>query len=271
MTVPPAWSAEIAAWTMHLRASATSESTIAIRGYQLSRAAVLAPCPRQVTGEQLVQWLGVRPWKPNTKRAYRATLRGFYGWGVMTSRFEVNPAVSLPRVKVPRARPRPAPEDVFWTAVAQADGWVRLALLLGGVCGLRRGEIACAQREDVTPTLLGPALCVVGKGGHERHVPLPPLVAEAIARCGPGWLFPSPARPGEHLTPAHLSKVVSSHLPGDLTTHSLRHRCGTVAYGRTHDLRAVQELLGHAKPETTAIYTEVPGSAIRSAVDAAAA
>lgn len=81
------------------------------------------------------------------------------------------------------------------------------------------------------------------------------------------WLFPSPQ--GGHLTAHHLGKVVSRWLPEGYTTHTLRHRAGTVAYARTHDLRAVQELLGHAKPETTAIYTEVAGSAIRAAMEAA--
>lgn len=53
--------------------------------------------------------------------------------------------------------------------------------------------------------------------------------------------------------------------------HTLRHRCATVAYAKTRDLRAVQELLGHAKPETTAIYTAVPDDAVRDAMRAAAA
>ena len=48
--------------------------------------------------------------------------------------------------------------------------------------------------------------------------------------------------------------------------HTLRHRFATTAYGVERDLRAVQELLGHSKPETTARYVAVPEGALRTAV-----
>lgn len=112
-------------------------------------------------------------------------------------------------------------------------------------------------------------LRVLGKGGHERMVPLPEQLVTEIQRRPQGYLFPSPR--GGHLTPHHLGKVVSANLPGELTTHTLRHRCATVAYAGTLDLRPVQELLGHAKPETTAIYTQTPNSAVRAAMMRAAA
>ena len=58
---------------------------------------------------------------------------------------------------------------------------------------------------------------------------------------------------------------------GGASTHSLRHRAATAAYAGTRDLRAVQELLGHSRPETTAGYVLVPGGAVRAAMMAAAA
>ena len=67
-----------------------------------------------------------------------------------------------------------------------------------------------------------------------------------------------------------MGKVISRWFPQGFTTHNLRHRCGTIAYQRGgRDLRAVQELLGHAKPETTARYTLVAPDAVRAAVMAA--
>jgi integrase/recombinase XerC len=59
---------------------------------------------------------------------------------------------------------------------------------------------------------------------------------------------------------------VARVLPEGFTTHSLRHRFATAAYGVERDLRAVQELLGHAKPETTARYAAVPDGALAAAV-----
>jgi integrase len=142
-------------------------------------------------------------------------------------------------------------------------------MLLAGQCGLRRGEIARASREDVEQDLSGWSLRVLGKGGHTRMVPLTDELGREILRRDPGYLFPSSH--GGHLTPHHLGKTIAAALAAGHTTHSLRHRCATVSYAATRDLRAVQELLGHAKPETTAIYTLVPDDAVRSAMLAAAA
>jgi integrase len=100
-------------------------------------------------------------------------------------------------------------------------------------------------------------------------VPLPDELATDLLNCPPGWLFPNGH--GSYLSPAHLGKLVSRALPGDLTTHTLRHRAATIAYQSTRDLRAVQEFLGHAKPETTAIYTQISEDAVRAAMLAAAA
>lgn len=62
---------------------------------------------------------------------------------------------------------------------------------------------------------------------------------------------------------------MSELLPGRWTAHTLRHRFGTVTYAADHDIRAVQELLGHASVATTQIYTAVPDDAKRRAALAA--
>lgn len=163
------------------------------------------------------------------------------------------------------------PEMIYRQALADADDRARLMIQLAAQCGLRRGEIARCRREDVVPDLWGHSLRVDGKGGHVRSVPLPEELAQIILEHPPSWLFPSPAAGGGPLTPHHVGKIVSRLLPDGWTCHTLRHRCATVAYASTRDLRAVQELLGHAKPETTARYTQVPVDAVRQAVAAAAA
>lgn len=156
--------------------------------------------------------------------------------------------------------------------MASADPRAVLAVRLGAFCGLRRGEVARCAREDLSRDLLGWSLRVVGKGGHVREVPVPDGLAVELLGMPAGWLFPSPyaAGPG-HLTPHHVSKLVSRALPAGVTMHMLRHRCATVAYAGTHDLRAVQELLGHSRPETTAGYIATPAESVRAAVAAAAA
>ena len=59
-------------------------------------------------------------------------------------------------------------------------------------------------------------------------------------------------------------------LPDAWTTHTLRHRFASAAYAADRDIRAVQELLGHASVSTTQIYTAIPAEAARRAVASAA-
>jgi integrase len=251
-----------------MRAADTALGTIEQRRYHVSRMSIeVRATPTSLTGQQLVDWIASHHWAPNTRRAYRGSLRAFYSWAMATGLVSVSPAHQLPPVKVPRGRPHPTPEAVFTSALEQADELMSIALRLGGYCGLRRGEIARARREDIEPDLAGLSLRVVGKGSHVRIVPLPDELAGDILARPEGWLFPSSH--GGHLTPHHLGKKISKALEAGYTTHSLRHRCGTMAYAGSKDLRAVQELLGHANPKTTAIYTQVSDLAIRAAMEAA--
>lgn len=260
---------EIKAWGRWMRAAGRPETTIGLRTYHVRRVmAEIEVSPWELTTEQLVDYLAASRWAPETRRSYRASLRGFYGWARATGRRSDSPADLIPPIRLPRALPRPAPEEVFSEALSKATDREQLMLLLAGHCGLRRGEIARAEAGDLERDLEGWSLRVRGKGGHVRMVPLPDDIARRIRACPAGWLFPSPNRAG-HLTPAHVGVIVSRLLPGGWTCHTLRHRCATRAYAGTHDLRAVQELLGHAKPETTARYTLVPVDSVRTAMMAA--
>lgn len=262
---------DIAQWARWMTAANNRPDTIEQRVYHVRR--MLRETrgdPWSMSSEDLVDWLGSKTWKPNTLRAYRASLRAFYTWGQGLGRRPDNPALLIPRVQVPRGLPRPTPEHAYREGAATADRDVRLMIHLAAVCGLRRGEISRVRREDVVEALLGWSLIVHGKGGHERMVPLPDDLAAMLRERPAGWIFPSPRRPGP-LTPAHVGKLVSRSLPDQWTCHTLRHRCGTAAYSSTKDLRAVQELLGHVRPETTALYTQIARSSVRDAVRAAAA
>lgn len=264
------WGTLIEGWVVYLDAGGKSAGTQSMRRYHLQRVARELDKPVwKVSGDDLLEWVSGQTWAPNTKRAYRGSLRSFFGWAVETGHLSSSPALALPPVKIPRGRPRPIPEEQYRYAVAIADERTRMAVLLAAQCGLRRGEIASAHRDDVEADLAGWSLRVLGKGGHTRVVPLPDDLARLLLARPPGWLFPSSH--GGHLTPHHLGKTIAATLEGGHTTHSLRHRCATVSYAATRDLRAVQELLGHAKPETTAIYTLVPDAAVRAAMSAAAA
>lgn len=143
-------------------------------------------------------------------------------------------------------------------------------IALGATAGLRRAEITRVRGDDVHPAIGGPVLEVRGKGDKVRAVPITDELAAMIATEAPdgGWCFPSPERNGP-LTPAHVGKLIARTLPGAWTTHTLRHRFASAAYAADRDIRAVQELLGHASVSTTQIYTAIPAEAARRAVASA--
>ncbi|MBX3594858.1 tyrosine recombinase XerC [Sphingomonas sp.] len=184
----------------------------------------------------------------------------------------------LPRLRGPRVKkgvPRPvSPDEAVALAEEVAEdareAWIgardlAVLLLLYGA-GLRIGE-ALGLTGAILP--LGPTLRVTGKREKTRMVPLLPQVRAAIedyvARCPWGVAPDAPlfrgARGGP-LSPAIVRRSVRAArvrlgLPARTTPHALRHSFATHLLGRGADLRALQELLGHASLSSTQIYTAV--------------
>lgn len=76
-------------------------------------------------------------------------------------------------------------------------------------------------------------------------------------------MFPNGA--GGHLSAGHVGKLVARALPNQWTIHTLRHRCATLAFRGSRNLRAVQTLMGHASILTTEHHTQVTDDEIRAA------
>src|SRR5690348_11630626 len=140
-----------------------------------------------------------------------------------------------------------------------------LALLYG--CGLRISEALGLKRKDVGGGR--DALIVTGKGNKTRMVPLLPQVAKLISDYATLCPYDLPAdgplfvgQKGGPLSP-RVIQLVMERLRGALglaetaTPHALRHSFATHLLARGGDLRAIQELLGHASLSTTQIYTGV--------------
>jgi integrase len=139
-------------------------------------------------------------------------------------------------------------------------------LLLGGCAGLRLGEIAAFHSDSITAT----GLVITGKGGRTRRIPMHPVLTEELAGLN-GYAFPSPYSAHDHLSRAAVSDALAVVLPRPFTPHSLRHRFATAAYRGTHDIRAVQLLLGHSSVSTTQRYTLIEEDALTAAVESIAA
>jgi integrase/recombinase XerC len=192
-------------------------------------------------------------------------MRGFFQWAEDEGLSDADPSRKLHSVRVPAGQPHPVPEPVLAAALRRADDEVRRMLLLGAYAGLRLAEISRVHSHDIEAN----GLRVLGKGGKTRVVPIHPLIAESLVDVD-GWAFPSggssSAKPGNHMGTDYLHRRICDALGPGWTAHSLRHRFASQVYGKTHDLRAVQTLLGHSKPETTARYTLVPDESLTAAV-----
>ena len=268
LTVTPAWVVELAGWEEELRAAGRPETTRYLRTYHLRRLAHDHPShsPRAMTHALLIAWLADREWLPETRRSYRASLRLFFRWLHATGRAATDESHSLPAVTVPRALPRPCPTEVLALAkrVTATDLRMRLMLLVLSETGMRRGELARLRADHLEQDLDGWSLRVVGKGGRVRLIPLTDDLARVLRLLPSGYAFPGQI--DGHLSPAYVGKLVSAALGQGYTAHTLRHRFASLAYAVERDLRAVQELLGHASVTTTQIYTAVPADARRRAV-----
>lgn len=266
------WSSHCSDWLNWLHAGAVSQQTVSLRRYQMGRFATdhAHRSPWQLEPADLAKWLASHEWSPETLRSYRAAIRSFYGWAHASGLTSSDPSRLLRRVTTPPPKPRPAPESVVTGALHCADARAWLMLMLGSRHGLRRGEIAKVHTDDVrdSPDGVGYDLLVHGKGNKLRTVPLLDEVALVIRKCSNGWVFPNGK--GTHLTAAHVGVLLRRLLASGVTPHQLRHRFASKAYQATHDIRAVQELLGHASVATTQRYVAVADDALRRAVHSAA-
>ena len=204
-----------------------------------------------------------------------SALRSFYRFCGRTGRIDINDLSWLRAPRPPKSVPKPVSEEDARALLAailrrRGDDWVNqrdfaLLMMLYG-SGLRISEALDLTRRDVP---LGDWLRITGKGGKIREVPVLPAIAEAVAAyvgaCpfdgGPDAPLFVSAR-GNAFGARAAQRLVESlrlelSLPAHVTPHALRHAFATHLLGNGADLRAIQELLGHASLSTTQRYTNV--------------
>ena len=220
-----------------------------------------------------------------------AALRAFFGWLRRRGVVAADPTRNLRTPKGDRRLPRvpkaaevatlldeaPAADDPLSLAIAARDDAV-LEVLYGA--GLRVSELCGLGPSDVD--LRGGMVTVLGKRSKIRRVPLGEVAIGAIrAYLDGGRTFLSgPASPpdalflnrrGKRLTPRDARRILERRLLTDgraISPHSLRHAYATHLLEGGADLRAVQELLGHADVATTQLYTHLTKDRLRAVYDA---
>ena len=220
--------------------------------------------------------------------------RGFYTWLGREGLVVSNPVLGVRAPKVPKPLPKAlGVEEAVQLAsfVTQNENPVREArdhciteLLYG--CGLRIGELVgldvlAGIRAAGWIDMASAEAHVLGKGNKKRSVPVGSKALDALARwisLRPQWagedgaLFINPR--GSRLTPQHIRvRLKQRSLQAGLSTpvhpHMLRHSFASHVLQSSSDLRAVQELLGHANITTTQVYTRLDFQHLARAYDAA--
>ena len=216
-----------------------------------------------------------------------SSLRTLFAW-LEREGLAANPALAALRTpKVPQTLPRPLSADEALDAVRNVGSLARTpwlgkrdaaAMLLMYGAGLRIGETLGLNVADLPH---GGTLRVTGKGNKTRVVPVLAVISDAIAdylaACpfklsGGDPLFVG-AR-GERLNPGVLQRQMRTlrdalGLPSTATPHALRHSFATHLLEAGGDLRAIQELLGHASLAATQRYTKVDAVRLKAVHGAA--
>jgi integrase/recombinase XerC len=221
--------------------------------------------------------------------------RGFYAWLGRQGLVSSNPVQDVRAPKAPKPLPKALSVDdsVQLAAYLNTDGdpWLEardaaiVELLYG--CGLRVGELVGLDAAASTTArgwidMQAGEAHVLGKGSKRRTVPVGRKAMEALVR----WLAvreksgraPQPAlfvgRHGTRLTAQAIwQRLKRRSLLAGLATpvhpHMLRHSFASHLLQSSGDLRAVQELLGHANITTTQVYTRLDFQHLAKAYDAA--
>ncbi|MEO6116029.1 MAG: tyrosine-type recombinase/integrase [Pseudolysinimonas sp.] len=196
-------------------------------------------------------------------------MQSFFNWMKKRKLRRGNPAKHLPKVKVPRRKPRPLRldqiEDVLESGIYART---RDIILIAAFTGLRVGEVVKIRGEDID--LVGMTVRSIRKGALDWQGPLHSELLEIALRYPrAGWWFPSPypnelfPDGGGHILMASASDRISKAIRAAgitdprITAHSFRHYAATEMIRRGASVRAVQEFLGHASLATTQLYADV--------------
>jgi site-specific recombinase XerD len=229
------------------------------------------------TLRRYLAYLGTRRFARRSIARKASSLRRYFGWLVRTGALAIDPSAGLSAPSGEGRLPRvlkadeltallddpPARVDADPEHVRLRDDAV-LELLYGS--GLRVGEVCGLRPEDVD--LGAGAVTVWGKGGKQRRVPITPPAAEGLQA-----LLAQPTTHGDavfrnargrRLAPRDVRRVIDRRALVPTHPHALRHTFATHLLDGGADLRAVQELLGHADLATTQHYTHVSKERLRS-------
>jgi site-specific recombinase XerD len=224
---------------------------------------------------------------PVTMGRKLAALRSFCAHLCRIGVLEGNPARPIRNPKTPQTLPRFLMESEVEQLLDAPDGSPegirdRAVLEVLYATGLRASELTGIEVDDID--LDGRTLRVLGKGRRERIVPFGVHAQRALREYRPvrkRWIGSQSPEPtffvtprGKALTTAGLRRLLAHRLQQtsvtkQVTPHALRHSFATHLLNAGADLRAIQELLGHASLGTTQRYTHLSTARMKAVYDRA--
>jgi site-specific recombinase XerD len=239
--------------------------------------------PDAVTKDVVRQYIGFLTTMKMAKRTTGrklAALRRYFGWLARNQKISVDPTIGVRTPsdtgRLPKVLTNEQLGALLHTDDTDQPDWkiardtAVIELLYGS--GLRVSELCSLDIDSVNVKQL--AVSVMGKGGKERRVPVgePSLVAlkqwvalrtEVVANSSTVALFVNSR--GTRLGTRDVRRIIDARSLAPTHPHALRHTYATHLLDNGADLRAVQELLGHADVATTQRYTHVSKERLKSA------
>jgi integrase/recombinase XerC len=239
--------------------------------------------PDAVTKDIVRQYIGFLTTMKMAKRTTGrklAALRRYFGWLARNQKISVDPTIGVRTPsdtgRLPKVLTNEQLGALLHTDDTDQPDWkiardtAVIELLYGS--GLRVSELCSLDVDSINVKQL--AVSVMGKGGKERRVPVgePSLVAlkqwvalrtEVVANSSTVALFVNSR--GTRLGTRDVRRIIDARSLAPTHPHALRHTYATHLLDNGADLRAVQELLGHADVATTQRYTHVSKERLKSA------
>jgi len=239
--------------------------------------------PDAVTKDVVRQYIGFLTTMKMAKRTTGrklAALRRYFGWLARNQKISVDPTIGVRTPsdtgRLPKVLTNEQLGALLHTDDTDQPDWkiardtAVIELLYGS--GLRVSELCSLDIDSINVKQL--AVFVMGKGGKERRVPVgePSLVAlkqwvalrtEVVANSSTVALFVNSR--GTRLGTRDVRRIIDARSLAPTHPHALRHTYATHLLDNGADLRAVQELLGHADVATTQRYTHVSKERLKSA------
>lgn len=237
----------------------------------------------QWDSDTAARWVHDQTLRPNSRKNRLTRLRPYIQWLVRQGHIERDFTADIPRVKVPRPRPRDIDaRDVSRLLAACPDDRAILIVLLMVHCGLRCVDVSRVRVEDIDMRRTLDVRAKGGQGEVTHTVPIPTEAWDALCAymlahgLRGGALIRNRNNATGGITPKHVSILVQrwikaaglKRFPRDgLGAHSLRHSCAQHIIDGGADIRQVQHVLGHRQVTTTEIYLRREPAGLREAVE----